>query len=93
MLKHTILKHLPKNALKKFEETMLYSKQPFYFNRTMLEWRTFSNTSANDITDSNINKRITKFHDQVKMSLFIESLYAILQTLEKQTFLLRSILG
>ena len=47
----------------------------------------------NDITDSNIHKRITKFHDQVKMSLFIESLYAILQTLEKQTFLLRSILG
>ena len=27
-----ILKHLPKDALKKIEKTMLYSKEPVYYN-------------------------------------------------------------
>ena len=27
-----MLKHLPKNALKKYEKTMLYRKEPVYYN-------------------------------------------------------------
>ena len=45
---------------------MLYSKKPIYFNRTTLERRTHNNNTANDITDLNINERITKFQDQLK---------------------------
>ena len=33
----SMLKYLPKNALKIIEETVLFSKQPVYFNRTTLE--------------------------------------------------------
>ena len=45
---------------------MLYSKQPVYFNRARLERRTFNSTTANNITDLNINERITKFQNQLK---------------------------
>ena len=55
----SMLKNLPKNGLKKIEKTMLYSKKPVYFNRTTLEERTFNSTTAKDITDLNINERIT----------------------------------
>ena len=65
----TMLKHLPKNALKKIEKTMLYSKQPVYFNRTTLEQRLHNSNTANDITDLNINERITKFQNQLKNEL------------------------
>ena len=61
-----MLKHLPKNALKKIEKTMLYSKQPIYFNRTTLKRRTFNSATANDITNLNINERIAKFQNQLK---------------------------
>ena len=62
----SMLKHLPKNALKKIEKTMLYSYQPIYFNRTTLERRTFNSRTANNITDLNINERIAKFQNQKK---------------------------
>ena len=55
------VKTFSKNTLKKIEKTMLYSKQPVYSNRTTLEQRTFNSTTANDITDLNINERISKF--------------------------------
>ena len=45
---------------------MLYSKQPVYFNRTTLERRIFSGTTANGITDLNINERIATFQNQLK---------------------------
>ena len=61
-----ILKHLAKNSLKKIEKTMLYSKKPIYFNKTTLDRRPHNSSSANDITDLNINERITKFQDQLK---------------------------
>ena len=57
----SMLKHLPKNTLKKIEKTMLYSKQPVYFNRTTLERRTSNSATANGITDLNINERVIKF--------------------------------
>ena len=45
---------------------MPHSKQLVYFNRTTLERRTFNSTTANDITDLNINERIAKFQNQLK---------------------------
>ena len=61
-----MLKHLPKNALNKNEKTMLYSKQPVYFNSTTSERRTFNSAMANNITHLNFNERITKFQFQLK---------------------------
>ena len=61
-----MLKHLPKNAFKKTEKTVLYGKQPAYFNKTMLGQRLHNSNIANDITDLNINERITKFQNQLK---------------------------
>ena len=63
---HSMLKHLPKGFLKKFEKTMLYSKKPVYFNKTTID-RRMSNGSgggkatskANDAKDLNIDERIT----------------------------------
>ena len=45
---------------------MLYSKKPVYFNKTTLEQRVHNINTANDITDLNINERITKFQNQLK---------------------------
>ena len=61
-----MLKHLPNNAFKKTEKTVLYSKQLVYFNKTMLGQRLHNSNIANDITDLNINERITKFQNQLK---------------------------
>ena len=61
-----MLKHLSKNALKKTEKTMLYSKELVYFKRTTLERRVHNSNTANDITDLNINERITKFQNHLK---------------------------
>ena len=41
---------------------MLYSKQSVYFNRK----RVHNSNTTNDITDLNINERITKFQNQLK---------------------------
>ena len=46
---------------------MLYSKQPVYFTKTMLERRTFNSRMANELIHHlNVNDRITKFQNQVK---------------------------
>ena len=34
-----MLKHLPKDALKNLEKTLLYSKQVIYFNQTTIDRR------------------------------------------------------
>ena len=61
-----MLKHLPKNALKKIEKTMLYSNQAVYFNKTTIDRRIHNSDIANGITDLNINERITKFQNSAK---------------------------
>ena len=53
----SMLKHLPKDALKKVEKTMFYSKQAVYFNKTAIDRRIHNSNAANDITDLNINER------------------------------------
>ena len=48
-----MLKHLPKNAPKKLK-------------KQYLERRVFNSTTANNVTNLNVNKRITKFQIQLK---------------------------
>ena len=62
---------------------MLYSKQLTHFNETSLERTIHSSNTANDITDLNINERITKFKISSKMNLSIGYLYLIFQISEK----------
>ena len=58
-----MLKHLPKDLLKKIEKTMLYSKQSVYHNKTTIDRRihngsggTTNATKANDAKDLNIDE-------------------------------------
>ena len=62
----SVLKHLSKDSLKKLKKTMLYSKQSVYYNNETIDRRTHNSNTANDITNLNINDRITKFQDQLK---------------------------
>ena len=60
-----MLKHLPKDSLKKLEKTLLHSKEPVYFNKTTIDRRTLNETGANranDTKDLNTDERITKLH-------------------------------
>ena len=76
-----MLKHLPKDALKAIEKTMLYSKEPVYFNMTAIDrgihdgsgftTRGLSNTQiattkTTNAKDLNSADRISKFQDQLK---------------------------
>ena len=68
-----MLKHLPKDSLKKLEKTMLYSKKPVYHNKTTMARRihngsggTTTTQKASDAKDLNNDERITKFQDQLK---------------------------
>ena len=61
-----MLKHLPKDSLKKLEKTMLYSKKAVYYNKTKIDRRTHNSTTLNDITDLNINEKIAKLQNQLK---------------------------
>ena len=45
---------------------MLYSKKPIYFNKATLDRRPHNSSLAHNITDLNINERITKFQDQLE---------------------------
>ena len=76
-----MLKHLPKDALKKIEKTMLYSKEPVYYNNVNIDRRkhngdglnTATLTAAqivtlkkNYVTDLNIEDKISKFKNLLK---------------------------
>ena len=75
-----MLKHLPKDSLKKTEKAVLYSKQPICINKTIIDRRinygSGSGTSgtgapiaarkANDAKDLDIEERIEKFQNQLK---------------------------
>ena len=76
-----MLKHLLKDALKKIEKTMLYSKEPIYFNITTIERKILdgsgftttglsntqiATTKVNNAEDLNVVDRISKFQDQLK---------------------------
>ena len=68
-----MLKHLPKDALRKLEKTVLSPKKSVYFNTTSLDRRVHNGTGstttaqkANSTKYLNIDERITKFHDQLE---------------------------
>ena len=42
----TMLKYLPKDSFKKIEKTLLYSKQPVYFNKTTIDRKTHVGSGA-----------------------------------------------
>ena len=56
------LKHLPEKCLKRIENLLLYSKKEVSYNGKVDRRQNNSNTLA-DITDNNINGRISKFPD------------------------------
>ena len=62
----SMLKHLLKDSLKRLEKTMLCYKQAVYYNKTTIDRRIHDSTRLNDIMDLNINKKITKFKNQLK---------------------------
>ena len=64
-----MLKHLPKDSFKKFKKTMLYEKTAVSYNKTTIDRRTQNSNTANDITDPNINKRLTNFKNQLKTNI------------------------
>ena len=68
-----MVKHLPKDSLKKLEKTMLYSNSPIYLNKKSIDRRIHNGFASsanagkgNDAKDLNIDDRITKFQDQLK---------------------------
>ena len=75
-----MLKHLPKDSLKRIEKTMLYSKEPVYLNKKTLYRRVHDGSyaentgttaqivarKANQAKDLNIDDIITKFKNQLK---------------------------
>ena len=61
-----MLKHLPKDSLKKIQKMLLYDNTVVYYNKTTMDRRTHNSNTANDITDLNINERLQKFNNQLK---------------------------
>ena len=76
-----MLKHLLKDTLKATEKTMLYSKEPVYFNMTPIGRRIhdgsgfttrglsnmqIATTKTNNAKDLNSADRISKFQEQLK---------------------------
>ena len=62
---NSMLKHLPKDALKKLEKTLLYSKQAVYFNQTTIGRRIhngsgFTTTGLNATEIATAKKKITQ---------------------------------
>ena len=61
-----MLKHLPEKALKKLQDTLLYSKKNVTYNKSTTDRRTYNSTTLGDITDDNLDDRIDKFQNQLK---------------------------
>ena len=60
-----MLKHLPKDSLKKIKKGC-FMTTAVYYNKTTMDRRTRNSNTANDITDLNINERLQKFNNQLK---------------------------
>ena len=68
---------------------MLFSKQSINFNKTSFERRTDNRNTANDITDLNINERITKFQNQLKNEFVYRISLRYFSDIGKINFLLK----
>ena len=62
----TMLKHLPKDSLKKIQKILLYDNTAVYYNKTTMDRRTQNSNTANDLTDLNTKERLQKFKNQLK---------------------------
>ena len=82
-----MLKHLPEKLLNKIQKTLLFSNKLTVYNKTTIDRRTYNSTTSPDITDENLDDRITLFRDQINMNLFIGYRYNILSTSVKLNFL------
>ena len=61
-----MLKHLPEKSLKKIRKTSLFSNKTVLCNKTTIDRRTYNSTMPPDITDENLDDRITLFREQLK---------------------------
>ena len=61
-----MVKHLPQKALKKLQNDLLYSKKLVGYNRSTLDRRACISATPADITDNNLDKRLTIFKDQLR---------------------------
>ena len=61
-----MLKHLPKDPLKKIQKILLYDNTAVYYNKTTMDRRTQNSNTANDLKDLNIKERLQKFKNQLK---------------------------
>ena len=63
-----MLKHLPKDSLKKIEKTLLYSKEPVYFNKTTKDRRIHDESGAGT-TRSTAQIAIRKVNDAKDLNI------------------------
>ena len=68
---------------------MLYSKKTIYFNKITLDKRPHDSSLANDITDLDINDRVTQFQDQLKIKFVYRIPLCYFTYLGKINFLLK----
>ena len=61
-----------------------------YYNKTTIDRRTHNSSTLNDITDPNINERITKFQNQLKNEFFYRILIRYFTDLGKINFPLKT---
>ena len=61
-----------------------------YYNKTTINRRTHNSSTLNDITDPNINERITKFQNQLKNEFFYRILIRYFTDLGKINFPLKT---
>ena len=71
-----ILKHMPKNALAVIENDLSYSRKKVKLptGKDRRNEHTAAGEDADNRTDENLNQRITKFQNQLKTLIGIESL-------------------
>ena len=58
-----MLKQLSEKSLKKLRKTLLYSNKPVVYNKNTIDSGTCNSTTPADVTDDNLDKRITLFQN------------------------------
>ena len=58
-----MLKQLSEKSLKKLRKTLLYSNKPVVYNKNAIDSGTCNSTTPADVTDDNLDKRITLFQN------------------------------
>ena len=66
-----MLKHMPEDTLKKYDETLLYSKKAVKLANNVDRYH---NNTGNNRTDDNLDDQIDKFHDLLGKKRYTEYL-------------------